>query len=243
MKEIGKVYSSTDYDKFSMLDSNRDIRQAHVNELVGSMKEHPLEKAIDVNEKLQIIDGQHRFTAWKILGMPIIFTIHKGWGEKEVPVLNTHQKNWNPSDFVKMYAEIGNDNYKKYAEFVSRYGFTHHANLLLLGGGRDIEFKEGLFRVKKWDFANIKAKEITEIKVFYEGIKRYAFVSAYLQVSQDSSFEHKTFLEKLKYQSRKLVDCTTTADYFELIKEIYNYRKKGSLVTMKYNPAIFKNKV
>lgn len=230
-KEINKVYSSTDYGKFSMLETNRDLRIPHVEELKESIKNHPLEKPIDVNEKFQIIDGQHRFWAWQDLGMPIIYIIHKGWGETEVPILNTNQKNWLPSDFVKMYSEMGKEDYTKYKEFSERYGFTHHANILLLSGGsikskQTKLFNEGKFEVKKWMWANMIAKQILDLKPHYAGYKRSSFVSAYIQISMDNKFNHTVLMEKMQYQSRKLVDCTTVSEYYELLLEIYNYRTR-----------------
>lgn len=234
-KKINDVLSTTDYGKFSFLESNRELRLAHVEELKLSIQEHPLDKPIDVNEKLQIIDGQHRYMAWCELGMPIIYIVHKGWGSKEVPILNTNQKNWNPSDFVKMYSESGNENYLKYKEFQERYGFTHSANLLLLQGGSVSRgnnsslakvFNEGKFEVKKWMWANIIAKQLIELKVYYPGYKRYGFVAAYLQLALDPKFEHETLMSKLTFQSRKLVDCTTVNEYYELLREIYNFKAR-----------------
>jgi len=232
--EINKVYSSMDYRKFSFLETNRDLRVAHVEELKESIKEHPLNKPIDVNEKFQIIDGQHRFMAWQDLNMPIIYIIHKGWGSKEVPILNSNQKNWIPSDFVKMYSEAGVEDYKQYKEFAERYGFTHQANVILLSGGKDKskqtkEFNEGRFRVTKWVWANMMAKNITELKAYYPGYKRASFVNAYIRLAADKNFDHQVLIEKLQYQSRKMVDCTTVSEYYELLLEIYNYRNRSKV--------------
>jgi len=240
-KQINAVLSTTDYSKFSFLESNRELRLPHVEELKESITEHPLEKPIDVNEKLQIIDGQHRFWAWSELGMPIIYIIHKGWGAKEVPILNSNQKNWNPSDFVKMYSESGNEHYQKYKEFQERYGFTHGANLLLLEGhvwakrNRSKIFNDGKFEVTKWVVANIHAKNIIELKQYYPGYKRYGFVNAYLQLATDKNFDHSILMEKVTYQSRKLVDCTTVNEYYELLREIYNFKaRNGSKIITVY---------
>lgn len=233
-KEINKVLSTHDYAKFSFLESNRELRLPHVEELKESIKEHPLDKPIDVNEKFQIIDGQHRYFAWRELGMPIIYITHKGWGVNEVPILNSNQRNWNPSDFVKMYCDTGNEHYQKYHEFKERYGFTHGANLLLLQGhvwakrgGASKLFNDGRFEVTKWVVANIHAKNLIELKQYYPGYKRYGFVNAYLQLAADKNFDHATLMEKVTYQSRKLVDCTTVNEYYELLREIYNFKARN----------------
>lgn len=236
-KEVNRVLSTNDYAKFQFLASNRELRLSHVAALKESIATHPLDKPIDVNERFEIIDGQHRYYAWQELGMPVIYIIHKGWGANEVPILNTNQKNWNPSDFVKMYVEQGNDNYIKYKEFSERYGFTHHANLLLLTGkssnGRSgnnnskHEFGEGTFQVKKWLWANLVAKQIVDFKPLYAGFKRFAFVKAFIMIQSDKNYDHAVMADKLIYQSRKLVDCTTIEEYYELLREIYNFKARN----------------
>lgn len=240
---VNKVYSTTDYKKFSFLESNRDLRLQHVQELKDSIQAHPLNKPIDVNEKLQIIDGQHRYMAWWELNMPVIYIIHEGWGADQVPILNSHQKNWNPSDFVHMYCDLGNENYKQYLEFQERYAFNHGANLLLLHGNgssgkkkHEITrlFAEGKFEVKKWNWANIIAKQIIELKPFYAGYKRYGFVSAYLQLATDKNFDHAILMDKVQAQQRKMVDCTTVSEFYEMLREIYNFRaRNGSRIITK----------
>jgi len=163
--------------------------------------------------------------------MPIIYIIHKGWGAEEVPILNTNQKNWVPSDFVKMYVEMGKEAYLKYEEFNKRYGLTHHANMfLLLGGSRKKDtirsFEKGTFEIKKWNWANIMAKQILELKEYYPGFKRFGFIAAYVHLTADKNFDHAVLMEKLQFQSRKLVDCTTVDEYYELLREIYNFRTR-----------------
>lgn len=235
-KEINKVYSTTNYQQFKFIPSNRDLRLPHIEELKESIKHHPLDKPIDVNERMEIIDGQHRYYAWQELNMPILYIVHRGWGAKEVPILNTNQKNWNPSDFVKMYTDLGNANYAQYKEFSDRYGFNHGANMLLLSGhqmaggkhGINRKFVDGKFEVRKWMWANITAKQIIELKEFYQGYKRYGFVAAYVQLSMDKNFDHAILMDKVQYQSRKLVDCTTVAEFYELLREIYNFKARNA---------------
>lgn len=229
-KVVNKVYSSKDYKKFSFLDSNRELKTQHVDELKESMQETPLEKPIDVNEKFEIIDGQHRYMAWWDLGMPVIYIIHDGWGAKEVPILNTHQKNWKPSDYVHMYSEMGKEDYKQYDEFSKRFGFTHNANLLLLNGASgyklNASFNEGTFKVTKWVRANILGRQIIQFKSYYPGFKRQSFIMAYLQLADEKNFEHDQLMDKIAFQSRKMVHCTTTGEYFSMLKEIYNYKAR-----------------
>ena len=106
--EIGKevvknVYATKDYDKFSMLQENRLLKLGHVANIEESMKKKFLFNPIIVNEKLQIIDGQHRFTAVKNLNKPLFFVVADGYGINEVIVFNTHQKDWGLGQFHQLF--------------------------------------------------------------------------------------------------------------------------------------------
>ena len=78
---VSVIYETYDYDKFSLLKSNRPVNKAHVIRLVESMDEEYLLSPITTNEKFQIIDGQHRFTAAKEKGLPIRYIIAQGYGD------------------------------------------------------------------------------------------------------------------------------------------------------------------
>ena len=66
------VQQTKDYDLLKNIDGNRSINQLHVKRLSNSMMNKHLISPIIVNEKYQIIDGQHRFEASKILTYPFI---------------------------------------------------------------------------------------------------------------------------------------------------------------------------
>lgn len=228
-KQVNVVYATTDYDKFKFLSENREIDMARVNLLKESMKIHQLDKAIDVNENFEIIDGQHRFSAWRALHRPVIYTIHQGWGAQQIPVLNTNQKNWNPSDFLELYISMGLKDYEVYKTFALEHGYSHNVNLMLLArDGHEINgaFNAGEFKATKLTQAKILAEKIDSFQPFYAGYKRRGFVSAFMRVHKEAGYQHKKMLDKLRYQSRKLVDCTTADEFEGLLREIYNYKSR-----------------
>jgi ParB-like chromosome segregation protein Spo0J len=64
-----KVMETMDYNLFSKFNGNRDVKILHVNRIAKSMTEQFLIKPIDVNEKYEVIDGQHRLEACKETGL------------------------------------------------------------------------------------------------------------------------------------------------------------------------------
>lgn len=109
----GKIYVTTNYDTFRALTGNRDVTTMHKNEIVRSIKKSGyFSNPIMVNERMEVIDGQHRLAALKELGLPVEYIIVRGAGAKDAPLLNTASRNWNTKNYIKSYADQGNGNYK-----------------------------------------------------------------------------------------------------------------------------------
>ena len=78
MEVYTSVMKTTNYDMFKFMEGNRQTNSSNLNQIIESMKEKQLIIPITVNEKFEIIDGQHRFKACKYLGLPVYFIIEKG---------------------------------------------------------------------------------------------------------------------------------------------------------------------
>ena len=70
-----KIYKTTDYSLFKYLKGNRAITELHVRRLVESIKEKDLQVPIIVDEKMNVVEGQHRLEAYKIVGRPILYIV------------------------------------------------------------------------------------------------------------------------------------------------------------------------
>ena len=69
-KRIGYIFEEPDYSQFKYLGGNRDI--THSKKLLESITQNGyFNVPILVNENMEIIDGQGRFEALKMLGLPI----------------------------------------------------------------------------------------------------------------------------------------------------------------------------
>lgn len=98
-----KIYKTYNYSLFKSLPGNRDIR--HEKVLKESIKRNGfLMEPILVNERMEIINGQGRFTACVELGLPIYYVIQAGLGINHCRVLNMRQTNWTIKDWISSYA-------------------------------------------------------------------------------------------------------------------------------------------
>jgi hypothetical protein len=232
MKQVNQVYQTNDYSVFKHIDGNRAVNKIHLKRLMRSIDEKYISVPIIVNSRYEIIDGQHRFESAKQLHKPIYFIRINGLELPDIHRLNSNLKNWQADDYLAGYCELGLEDYLIYRDFKEKYGFGHDETKALLSGtlssdGSQVDhFKEGTFRVRDLKSAERNAEKILMLKEYYrDGYKRRAFVKAMLQLFQHPEYNHAEFLNKLSYQSVKLVDCTTVKQYITLIEEIYNYKR------------------
>lgn len=102
------VYQTTDYEMFKFLKGNREINKTNEKNLeknFGENGENYVMNPIIVNEKMEIIDGQHRFTALKKIGKPIHYIVVKGVGGDAAQRMNQVSLRWSLLNYVKYHKE------------------------------------------------------------------------------------------------------------------------------------------
>jgi hypothetical protein len=237
-----QVHTTTDYARFVILAGNRKPNDIHVKRLSNSFKKNYLFSPILINEKWQIIDGQHRFLAAKELGLPIYYIIVPGYGLNEVQILNTNSSNWKKEDYLKAYCDLGVENYLKMNQFMQDYpefgisvseqlitntvnGVNNRGNVFK-GKGRVKNFEEGRLTIYDLKISYDNAEKILMFKPYYDGFNRSIFVSALIHIFQNKNYNHAEMIGKLSHQPSSLQHCTNSTQYKLLIEEIYNYRRR-----------------
>ena len=236
-----QVHTTKDYSLFKTLNGNRDVNQLHLTRLKESIKKNHLTTIIMVNDKFEIIDGQHRYLISQELNLPINYIISKNYGLNEVQILNANMKNWTVVDYVNGYCDLGYKDYIIYRDFVEKYNLPSTSAILLLSDEHNVDkcvsevnkFKEGLFKVKNLNNAKIMAEKIMLLEPFYKGYLRRSFILAIYSMLKNENFEFAEFITKLKQQPTTLQDCTSITQYKVLIEEIYNYRRREK-VNLRY---------
>ena len=94
---------------------------------------------------MEVIDGQRRLTALQRLKMPVEYIIAEGAGNKECIYMNMNMVNWKLPDFIKSYAEQGNENYQRLLGLMEKYA----------NGNLDI-ISTAVYRVSKSKHRDIK---------------------------------------------------------------------------------------
>lgn len=129
MKEIKRTNK---YDSFKKLKGNREVSPTRIKKIIESInKVGYITSPVIVNENMEVIDGQGRLEALKYLGIPVEYIVHKGAGIEECLSMNIHQSNWTAKDYIKSYAERGNQSYIYLQELIEKYPSIGINNIII----------------------------------------------------------------------------------------------------------------
>lgn len=234
-KIIAHIYESYDYEKFKFMEKgNRDLK--HVERIKKSLLNGEVLKPIMINEKFEIVDGQHTYIARKELGLPIYYYINYGSGVKEARLVNVAGQNWTKVDYVKSYSDEGNPEYLKFKEFREMFPDITVSDCekilnLSLSSANDPKrndykrLERGDFKVKDFDAAVRVANMIMAYSPYGKVYKSSSFVSAILKLSRLEHFDNELIITRLERGQAKLLHCSNADDYVEMIEDIANYRR------------------
>jgi|TARA_R110002110_G_scaffold25944_1_gene95981 hypothetical protein len=245
-----KVHQTKDYSLFEKIIGNRWIdspdNELHVRKLMESFKDIYVPKPITVAKDYGIIDGQNRLEAWKRLRFPVLYIISDiAVSVRQIQMMNNLNKKWTTTDYLTSNMGLEKEKhpneyqfkpYHMYDLFKRKYKFSHRNNLQLLCGftaqhDRDIEvgFKFGKLKVSDWEKARREANFITEQQHFIKQYKTRPFVTAFINVMRSHKFSRKQWSKKIEMNSQKLVHCTNTKDYLEVIQKVYNWGSQAKV--------------
>ena len=249
---VGHVCQTMDYSLFKTLKGNRNINQAHLYRLTKSIGEQYLLSPIVVNDRFEIIDGQHRFNAAKANNLPINYIVAPGYGLREVQVLNTNSSNWRNEDYLKAYCDMGMEPYIKFRDFMKRWPDFKFAAAFAITCQRhnatasiNVKHARSATNKKGSVHRNIFAsgdlpladsvivektvRQISDFKPYYSEYNRVTFVQAMLGIFSLEQYDHEKMIQKLKLQPNALVNCVSVKQYRQLLTEIYNYRSRDKV--------------
>ena len=208
------VYTTRDYSIFKRLVGNRDIPESRIAKIVDSIQTIGwVHNPIVVNEKMEVIDGQGRLTALQRLKMAVEYIIAPGAGTNECVYMNMNMVNWKLPDFIKSYAEQGNENYQRLLKLMEKYA----------NGNLDI-ISTAVYRLSKSKHRDIKAGTLQLTEEQYEAaIPRLKFIKPLL----DNVNEKKL--------PGSLVTLIQTAIYYYDYEEVDKKRLLYSIEKYIYN--------
>jgi len=234
------VKKTKDYDMFTILERNRDTEEKAINNLVVSIRTRGQLQPIIVNENLEVIDGQHRLKACKILGYEVSYLISNNATIKDVVLINNTQKPWTNQDYIKTFSHKDHWNhgeYNKLEKYIEtyRFNFTICMNLLVghfqAGGATNPKkaFEAGNFKTKDLEKAQRWGNQLLKIKAFAPQLVRVGkFCMAFVKVQKLDGFSLTKAYEQIEKNIRKFDRCQNQEDWDEAMVKAYNHNLRGN---------------
>lgn len=229
------VQETTDYDKFSFLNTNRDTNRGHIESIKKSFDEHGnLTKVqpVLVNERFQVIDGQHRFQACKEMEVPIFYTVVSDIGIHQARSMNLLHRQWRTPDFAKSYAEEGRRAYVNYLVLIDDYPTLSHSVLLAysLGDSRKglfAEFRNGTYIFEDVHGARERLDKLSELVEIVPSFRSKALAIALLKAMDNEGYDHERMVKKVTQMAPEIRAYQNVDDNLRQLENVYNSDRHG----------------
>ena len=228
-----QVFESTDYNKFKLIKGNRTLHKTKYLQLLKSMEQEVLDIPIAVNEKMEIIDGQHRFHSRRELGLPILYYVCEGYGIEQVKRANLVSSNWTKEDYLNLHVTDGLENYEEFEEILLDSGLNVTDLIKVYAKAQDKSSEQVSYEFENGTLSN---ENINKVKDFIEALKDFEFfkffrkkqfVAAMIKLFFDPRYDHKKMKKKLSSRSTVLegIGSNITRDEYlsKLTNSIYSF--------------------
>jgi hypothetical protein len=241
-EDVMKVLKTKDYDKFILVNGNRDIK--HVKKIKkaietnGNLMDYFPVVCSKVGQKLKVLDGQGRVQAAKLLGLSVSYVVAETITEDMIGPINSVPTIWSTKNYVNWYADRSYPAYVELRKFINETGVPVTVALQLVTGAMsdggvhqkvNEAFKNGEMHIKDMNHAYKVANVISLLKK--HGIAfatSRSLVLALNRLCKVELFDIERFDKKLEYQTGRFTKCAEFAQYIQMIDEIYNYRSTSS---------------
>jgi len=239
-----QIKKTKDYDKFQILTGNRSIDKYALKKLKASIEKsnhlniHP----IIVNNKFEVIDGQHRLQAARELDIEIFYIKSDKVEDDHLIDSNVAQKSWEVDNFIDYFAiKEKKTEYIILRRMMKDSGLKPKALLTLILGVVSTNILEFL-KTGKFKFPQSQDPEV--VLLFYFEFKQYAtdkrlkplsmfsnhnFTRALRWIFLTEGFQSSIFFKKLDLRWFDLKPQRTSEDWYKLLVDIYNFKNHNRI--------------
>lgn len=228
-----KLQKTSDYSKFKFFKFNRKVSSLHVYKLADSIKrENRLEiNPIVVSDDFYIFDGQHRFAACKLLGIPVPYVITDSKIENVIIDANAISKIWVTNDYLYFYSYRNYQEYDKLIECMKEYKITCGMALKLhavLSSANVEGFKAGNFKFS--DEVNNFLYTINSTIIFLREyldddrkkiLRNYNLLVALFDFYRSNEAKLRRLLTLIKDEVFEIPDFGSYKEYIKLFNKLY----------------------
>ena len=229
------IQKTKDYSMFKLREDNKErIKQAHVDRIRKSIESRNLLdlRPIVINEKFEILDGQHRYLAAKSLGVELFYIVKKELEANDIIIMNI-AKPWVLTDYLNFYCKNEKQEYLKLKEFISQNELNIKTALNITIGRAEQALDD--FRSGNYTFTKEVLKEeidtcketiglIRKNNGFSPYLDSARFWKALIKLIRHPDFNAERWFSNLKRMTERFVAKVNINEYLRIIQYVYNYR-------------------
>jgi hypothetical protein len=234
-----EILMTMNYGIFKFYEKNREVSPKRVQNLIASIKRIDLtsKNPIIVNEKMEIVDGQHRYEACKEMGIPIFYVKAnlKGQMDSTIVDLNDNQTQWTVNDYILSHTKRGKKAYQDILDCKDKYNCTTSTAISFVGNTEN----SGSSSIRKGTFkrGSIHYDVFGDIYLdFKEIFKDYAhvfFIRALVYAVKSGKYNHELDFKRFSKHRYDLKGCANYAQYLEMFEDILNRNRRGDKISFK----------
>lgn len=218
MKTNQGIQSTKDYSIFSTIEGNREIKNQKLARLTLSVMSNNMlaVNPIIVNNKMQVIDGQHRLEVAKANSLEIYYVTLSGGAIDNIIALNSNITPWNTVDFINSYAVRGNKNYQWILQFMADYHISPTVARYLIygyegGGNISLMWQSGKLVVTEAQkkMAEDRADVLFEVRPYLSRKGTMPKATVFTLIKLHDEGLSKTLIANLKKSGQAIVPKAT----------------------------------
>ena len=235
-----EIKKTKNYEMFKGIVGNREVRPVGVANLTKAImhKNMLALNPIIVNEKMEVIDGQHRLEVAKNNMLDIYYVVASEGNLEDIQMLNANMRPWTGKDYLHSYVSVGKPAYVLIKELMEEYSLPlSHAVSIVSGDGGGVwtKFKRGTINIiHERSEIEMLAQAFSLIRPYIQG-RAYMdreFVRAFIKTLESVSAED--LIVKLESSNLMIEPETHVRDYIRQFEDILNWKNRSEFVRLEY---------
>ena len=242
------VNFSSEYARFRMINGNRQLNEGKINRIIREINEgndmlryYPIQVK-ENDDRLDIIDGQHRFYICKKLKRPVHYIlIQETKSLPQIAKINSNVEKWKTGDFINCFVANGNQNYITIQRIMDAYKVSLTVLLILLYKGQpgaegsypeiNIDFRTGDYVV---NFENETIELLEQCRRYSDFAfwKGRAFIIAIYRIREAKLVTLDDLYSAYKKRPEMLTPQANYKAYVTNLEQILNVGKQKRIVIL-----------
>lgn len=237
------IYFTTDYGRFSFLKGNRDLNEQKILAIKQDIKDgfDILRYApIIVNEKMEILDGQHRFMVSKLTKQNVYYVINSEIDLLGVTKINSKSSNWKNKDFLESFCDLKREDYIYLRDQVKAHkGLTLPVAIQILHNGFLLNvftnkqainaFREGDFKAKHREYFETTVAKLEGFRGHMQSPLGSRMWHTIKRLEKGGKYDHEQMIAKLK-KTEGWIEGVSVKEIINSMEMILNHKAKNRIL-------------